>query len=228
MKRPNAFERFKVYTWFRKLYDKILRPNLPEKIGVYNGVAVRDRALLDLTDEQPDYEGSLIEAIRSTVKTSDECVVVGGGRGVSGVVTANAVGPTGSVHIYEGGAEQCELVNETVELAQVSDWTRTNHAIVSEGIDVYGDTGGATRVEPNELPKCNVLILDCEGAEIDIIRSIDQQPETIVVETHGIFDSPEADVREVLSEAEYDVVDKRTEYEDRGIHVLTARLHPTS
>ncbi len=154
--------------------------------------------------------------------TSDRCVVVGGGRGVSGVVAANSTGPTGQVWVYEGSRDQAKLVQETLELAQVSKWTNVNHAVVSKSMNIYGDPGSANTVSADELPECDALILDCEGAEIDIINDLSQKPNTIIVETHGIFDSPESDVRIALKNAGYNVVDKKTEYEDRGIHVLTA------
>ncbi|WP_154658560.1 FkbM family methyltransferase [Halopiger djelfimassiliensis] len=222
MKQPTFLERFKVYTMLRRIYDYYLRPRLPRKIGVYNGVPVRDRALFDITDEQPNYEGALIAALRDVVATTDRCLIVGGGRGVSGTVAANLTGPSGHVTVYEGSHDQVKLVRETLELAQVSEWTTVHHAIVSKKVEIYGESGDADRISADELPNCDTLILDCEGAEISIINSLDEKPENIIVETHAVFGSPESDVRAALNNAGYSVVDKKTEYEDRGIHVLTA------
>lgn len=222
MSRPTLLEKFRIYTALRRIYDSLVRPHLPKKVGVYNGVPVRDRGLLDVTDVQENYEGALVESIRSTVETGDDCVVVGGGRGVSGVIAANAAGPDADVTIYEGSQNQVELVSDTVELAQVSKWTTVKHAVVSEAVDIYGETGTADRIQPQEIVDCEALILDCEGAELNIIEALSQHPEKIIVETHGVFDSPESEVRDALNSQDYNVVDKKTEYEDRGIHVLTA------
>lgn len=222
MKRPTGLERFDLYRLVRKVYDDHVRDRLPRKIGVYNGIPVRDRALLDVTDEQPDYEGALVAAVRWYVTTGDNVVVVGGGRGVSTVSAARATGPTGEVDSFEGGDEQFVLLEETLELNRVDEWTSVHRAVVGNDVDVYGDTRESAMVEPSGLPECDVLVLDCEGAEVGVLDGLQQQPRTIIVETHGFLGTPETEVREVLSHHGYEVVKRQPEYEDRGVIVLTA------
>jgi hypothetical protein len=72
------------------------------------------------------------------------------------------------------------------------------------------------------LPDCDVLILDCEGAEIEIIDGMEQRPRTMIVESHGFLDSPESAVLNSLEAFDYYVDNKRVEYEQNGIYVLTA------
>lgn len=222
MERPTSLEQFSVYQVFRTLYDNYIRGRLPKKIGVYNGVPVRDRALFDVTDEQPEYEGALVAGIRQQVSTNDHVVVVGGGRGVSTVCAAVAAGPDGRVECFEGGREQYDQLTDTIQLNCVSDWVSAHHSIVGEEIEVYGESTGADIVSPADLPDCDVLVLDCEGAEIGILTAIEHRPETVIVETHGFLDSPESAVRDTLTDRQYNIIDRGVEYEDRGVIVLTA------
>jgi hypothetical protein len=223
MDRPTSLERFGVYRLLRSVYDDHVRERLPRKVGVYNGVPVRDRALLDVTDERPGYEGGLVSGIRRHVRTGDRVVVVGGGKGVSTVSAARATGPTGSVWSFEGGEERYDGLVETVALNRVDDWTTTRNAIVGSGIDVYGEAVASEVVAPSALPDCDVLVLDCEGAELEILDGMEQRPRVAVVEAHGFLDAPESAVRASLEELGYEVVDHRVEYEPKGVVVLTGR-----
>lgn len=204
-----------------RIYNRILRPRLPYKISVRNGVAVpHDVRLFDQTDVIPDHEASAITTLRKHV-TFGDTVVVGGGKGVSTVVAANYAKPTGSVVTYEAAAEQVGIATDTISLNEVSDYCTLSHAIVGSSVKVDGDASEADRVSPTDLPACDVLELDCEGAELDILRNLSIRPRTIIVETHAFLDSPESDVRAVLERLGYDVVDRQTEVESKGVYVLT-------
>lgn len=222
MNRPRYLERFGVYRVLRALYDGYLRDWLPRKVGVYNGVPVRDRALLDFTDERPEYEEALVSATRQNVQTGDRVVIVGGGKGVSTVSAACATGPTGSVWSFEGGEERFEKLSETIRINCTGNWVSTRNAVVGSGIDIYGETVASEVIAPSMLPDCDVLILDCEGAEIEIIDGMEQRPRTMIVESHGFLDSPESAVLNSLEAFDYYVDNKRVEYEQKGICVLTA------
>lgn len=226
MERPTRLERLGIYRLLRRAYDEYVRDRLPRKVGVYNGVAVRDRALFDVTDEQPDYEGALIAAIRMTVETGDSVVVVGGGRGVSTVSAAKSAGPSGSVVAFEGSKEFYDLLEETVSLNGTAGWTETRHAIVGEAVSVYGGADNAEFRPPSSLPGCDVLVMDCEGAELEILDGLTQRPRAIVVETHGLYDAPESAVRERLEAMNYEVVNRGIEYEEKGVFILTAHHRP--
>lgn len=204
------------------IYNKLIRPYTPKKIASFNGVPVRGVHLLDATDEFPEYEGALLEGIRSNVDSNDTVVVVGGGRGVSSVVAARQAAPDGHVTAYEGGCERLSVARETASLSRVADSVSIEHGIVGSGVDVVGDSSEAAIVEPNDLPECDALVLDCEGAELAILESLDQRPPTIIVETHAFLDSPESAVRDRLDELGYTVVNRGIELEKKGVYVLTA------
>src|SRR5262249_41883865 len=54
---------------------------------------------------------------------------------------------------------------------------------------VFGSDLG-TILPPSQLPACNVLQLDCEGAEVEILHELTIQPRVILVETHGVYGAP--------------------------------------
>lgn len=207
----------------RRAYNRLLRPHLPYKIGVFNGVPARRVRLFDRTDEFPEYEAALVDAVRTTVEPDDAVVVIGGGYGVSSVVAARRAGPNGRVVTYEPTHERFPFIEETAALNRVADRIDARRALVGPGVKLDGDGGGADRVDPAALPDCDVLELDCEGAEADVLRELSIRPRAIIVETHGCFGTPSEETRNVLDSLGYDVVDERPDEPDRDIHVLVAR-----
>ena len=61
---------------------------------------------------------------------------------------------------------------------------------------------------PSQLPPCNVLQLDCEGAEAEILRGLIIRPRAILVETHGVFGAPTDLVASLLEKRGYVVSDR--------------------
>jgi hypothetical protein len=193
---------------------------LPRKIASLNGVPVRYVRLFDVNDTLPEYEESLLTCIREWVNSGKSAVVVGGGAGVSTVVTAQNVDNDGTVTVYEGNADQADLVAETVDLNYVAPTIRIRQAVVGEARSVWGGAGDSEVVPPKDLPECDVLVMDCEGAESPILESMTVQPNVIIVETHGHLDSPTEQVTSLLNEQGYEVVDKHTGAGEKGIDVL--------
>lgn len=81
------------------------------------------------------------------------------------------------------------------------------HAIVAEDIRVYGNEHSGNVVSTSDLPECDVLNLDCDGAEIRILREMTITRRAIVVETHSVFGSRTAEVRSILEARGYRVED---------------------
>lgn len=205
-----------------RLYNATVRRVLPRKIASLNGVPVRYVKFLDATDTFPEYEASLVASIREWVDGREQAVIVGGGAGVSTVVTARYIDIDGSVTVYEASSEQANLVAETVVLNNVAPTVRVRQAVVGENRSVWGTSSDSSVVAPEELPPCDVLVMDCEGAESVILKSMTVEPDMILVETHGHLESPTSTVRSLLAERGYDVVDEKTEIEELGVDVLTA------
>lgn len=205
----------------RSLYNRTVRPYLPRKFEVYNGVAVKNIRLLDTNNEYPNCKKPLLAAIRSKVASTSDVIIVGGGLGVSSVVAAGQA-TSGNVTTYEAGQERYDIATETVRTAKVTDRVELRYALVGDDVNVVGDGVINKKVPPSSLLDCDVLVLDCEGAELSILEGLEISPETIIVETHEFLDSPESAVRKRLDEADYRVVDRGTEVEELGVYVLTA------
>ncbi|WP_440989039.1 FkbM family methyltransferase [Haloarchaeobius baliensis] len=180
----------------QKLYDNTVRDHLPRKVKVYNGVSLNTGRLLDTNVVSEDYKQGTIDPLRELTRPDDSVVVVGGGHGVTAVVAARQ---GESVVVYEGGRELAERVRETARLNRVDDRIDVRHAIVAEGKEVYGDETGSTVVSPADLEECDVLELDCEGAEEPILKGMTIRPRVIIVETHPGFGVDPTEIRSLVT-----------------------------
>jgi hypothetical protein len=217
-----------VRSFLQDPFDRFIHPRLPKKIGVFNGVAVKDQVpLLNDTDVFPNYESSICSSLRTYINFGDDILIVGGGLGVTTVLAGELAGSEGHVRTYEGSASQYERVCSTVQLNRVQDRTDVRHATVGryrdESEEKYGPTRDADRVDIVSLPKCDVLELDCEGAEIEILSNLCIHPEYIIVETHRFLGASLADVKQLLTELGYSVLETQTEVANKGIYVVVAR-----
>lgn len=159
---PIAYDR----KWGDRLIPVLWRPNAVEDI--------------------PSYESALVAGLKENVRPGDRIVVVGGGVGVTATVAAIQTGPSGHVECFEGAAEGVEKVRRTAARNGVADRLTVHHAVVGRSVFVYGREPDHAVLAPTELPACDVLELDCEGAEVDIVRDMVIDPKVILVETHEI------------------------------------------
>jgi hypothetical protein len=196
----------KAFTIAKRAYNRLLRPHLPRKVGVYNGIPVRGPRLLDFTDVHPEHEHGLVEATTRNLSSGDDVVMVGGGMGTSAVHASRAVGPEGSVTVYEASADMFECLTDTLEMNDCENVT-ARHALVGSPGDVWGDLGDPDHIAPNDLRECDLLQLDCEGAEMSILSGISIDPPEIVVESHGVYGAPTDEVCELLETMDYGVAD---------------------
>lgn len=159
----------------------------------------------------PLYEEALSQGLRKYVKYGDRVVVVGGGWGVTGTIAARQAGDKGNVLIFEGSEEMVSNTRTTLEINGMGRIAEVRHAIVGEEVSLAGDSTGesAAYVDPKELPECDVLELDCEGAEITILENMQVIPRVIMVESHGKYGSGTNDVKDVLRENGYNIKDVR-------------------
>jgi hypothetical protein len=169
------------------LLTRVLGP----QVGVYNGVAARDRDVL-ARDHEPDYKQALVTAVREAVAPGDRVVVVGGGRAV---VAVHAAWAGGVVTVYEAGDEAMRVTESVLQMNETVFTPRA--AVVGEPGVVDGDTA-PRRIDPADL-EGDVLVLDCEGAERDILPV--EGFDTVIVETHPAHGSPLAAVRNRLPDS---------------------------
>lgn len=192
-----------LYDTIQRGYNATIRSYLPRKWGVVAGVPVRDFRLLDRQDWQPGKMIGFITAIEENVSPGDVVVDVASGRGIAAVTAARADAET--VRSYEASGDMVSLARETVNANRVDDVVTVHHAVVGETRNVWGKMYGADVLAPDDLPLCDVLQLDCEGAELSILNGIDQGPQTIIVETHPVFDSPTKPCVIKLEEMGYEI-----------------------
>lgn len=133
---------------------------------------------------RPHAEGGETRAHRKLTKKGDHVVIIGGGRGVSSVVAARQVGSTGSVTVFEGSEKYANIVRKTCRLNNVSRRCKIRRETVGPNKEVYGDSDEF--IKPSELPNCDVLELDCEGAEKEIINQLEIRPRILIIEMHPI------------------------------------------
>lgn len=197
----------------RLTWDHRIRPTLPRRAVKYNGVEVKaahcfDSILPWYTTHRPGYEKALVQGIEEHVTKGDDVVIVGGGEGVSTVTAARYVGENGSVTTYEGSTTFIKRLNKTIPRNGVADRVTVKHAVVGSNANLWGESNGARYLSSTELPDCDVLILDCEGSEVDILNYLTNRPRIMIVETHAIYQAPEQTVRSKLRRLHYKVINR--------------------
>lgn len=226
------------YRNLERLYGRV-RPHLPRRGRVrYNSVEVAvHRRPLDIlfpnvawrARDQPKYDSGPVDAVRSNVTEGDVVVVVGGGFGVTTVAAARRAGESGRILTYEAAEQRVEDVRKAAAYDGVSDRVSVLHAVVHRVIKPLGDVGDAPTVPGRALPPCDVLVLDCDGPEVEVLRDLAVEPRVIVANTAGRFDSSETDVRNALADLGYRVVTRGVMNEEspefcheNGYYSLTA------
>jgi hypothetical protein len=203
------------------IYSATLRPVLPKQTRVYeyNGIKVpADTPILDpfipphshgrWLQDRPEHEQTEIKQLREHCTPGDDVVIVGGGYGISAVVAAKAVGESGSVMIYEANSDLVDQINNIVEYNGVEKIVTCCHAIVGELVSLEwaeGSQTGAETIKPEDLPLGDIYELDCEGAEKEILSKMSSRPETLVVETHAIYEVPKEVTIPIMKNKGYNI-----------------------
>lgn len=215
----------------RFAYNRTVRPLLPTTgYRTLNGVIYQERKVLDSVlpwsyqSDDPEYEDEILAAVRTHTKEGDDVCIVGGGLGISTVESAHRAGPSGTVTVFEGSAYRTDVIVNVLDLNEVPATVELRHGIVGPDIKIHGEVGEPDAVDPADLPECDVLEMDCEGAELGILENLEfeQPPRVIVVEVHPELGSEEAGVRTELERRGYEIIRSRVEREEGNIKVLTA------
>lgn len=205
------------------IYGRYLRPLLPKTNVniIYNDVVVGKERLFEryipnqFQNYTPypgndSYEQSYVRAIREHLEGT-KVVVIGGGEGVSTVTAARLVGEKGRVISYEGGKKSAKAVRQTIDYNNVQDCVDVHHALVGKYSHVRGSVKEADVVDPEDLPPCDSLLLDCDGAELSILPELEYLPPLIIVEHHAVKPDipyqPDS-LREYFVDNGYDIVDE--------------------
>lgn len=151
----------------------------------------------------------------------DTVVVIGGGYGISSTTAAKKVGKGGKVLIYEGTEEVVEDLNTTLHINNVANQCHIEHAIVGDTANLKGAKGKARKVHPSDIPSCDLIEMDCEGAEIDLIPNLPTNISTIIVETHPSKGANTVEVEKLLNSQGWQVVESSPDRSSGDILVAT-------
>ena len=140
--------------------------------------------------------------------------------GAATVAVAHQVGIKGTVITYEGNKNSVDVVNDTINLNKVQNRVSVKHVIVEKPIHLMGFVGDAPTLLAKDFPKCDALVMDCEGAELLILQNLVIRPRLIIVETHPMFDSPEEKIIELLKNLGYDIISNNLR--QKSLEILSA------
>lgn len=160
--------------------------------------------LFDVTAQirsEENYESALVQALRSNVRADDRITIIGGGLGVTAALAGSL---SRTVVCYEASKPYARIAAETLKLNGQFNVALVE-AVVGVDVGVYGKEKTALVLPPEALQDCDLLEMDCEGAETLILRRMTIQPRVIVVETHGLYGAPTALIAGILEDKGYKV-----------------------
>lgn len=179
-----------LYRWLPEQAIELLSTPLPDRVGVYNGVAVQDVPFFQRHDYEPYKKEKLWQAVKEVASNGDMITFVGGGKGI---VPIKAAQRGYDVMVIEGAKEYATLIEESAGLNSVD--LDVVHGVVGEANDVWGDYSDAKTIAPEDI-RGDVVVLDCEGAETSILP-LWHIPK-VVVETHPMHGVTETKVRKIM------------------------------
>lgn len=207
----------------RSLFNSWIRPHLPPKVVRLSGITAFAGSIADLSlQDNPDYEREAIDALREHVREGDAVRIVGCGVGVTAAVALEAGAET--VEGVDPAERQVACARKTVDqisrVGQIknprvdSDRWRFVHGHIGSVEESWGAGDHGRRLCPEWVSYCDVLELDCEGAEREILKAMrwmnaytpeacSPLPRVAIVETHRHLGSSLLDVTDLLEDCGY-------------------------
>jgi hypothetical protein len=200
---------------------------MPLRWGSYNGIEAPTARIfedfLDLSDlNKSSYEKGMISALENYAEPGDELTIIGGGLGITAVKASEILNPE-DITIYEGSADYHNRILKTLDYHDLSE-IKVINSIVETDENLFGQKGGSQKISASEIEECDVLEIDVEGAEIPILENLEIRPRVIIVESHGVFDSPTKEVKEVVEDLGYGIVDVREAEKDEKIQEQDVKI----
>jgi len=203
-----------LHSLVKSIYNRI-RPFTPKKYISYSGIAIKHGRLFDISDKRK-FKPEGVETVQEYIQPNDHVVEVATGHGVFSLI-CSVNGAT--VKSYEHDPSQIEDAKRLHKLIGVDDTIEIIQGFVCEPEDCPPTVPDSDCVTPSELPESDVLLLDCEGAELQIIASVEPRPPLVIVETHPPQGTPSDDVEGLLLERGYDIQSKRSVNAEKDIIV---------
>lgn len=92
--------------------------------------------------------------------------------------------PNGQVIAFEAFKHYSDIIKNVIELNDVEPSCEIRNVLVGSDVKIYAEGEHNKSIHPQELPECDVLEMDCEGAELGIIRNLNIRPQVIIMEVH--------------------------------------------
>lgn len=196
----------------------------PRRTARYNGVRVQLPWLVDRVGDRHTHEAAMVDLITVACEPGDHVVEVGGGTGCTAVHAARTVGVDGRITVFEGATKWAEACRRALADPRngVEASSRVRETVVAEAVDVWGQAA-ADCTEPSNLPACDVLVLDAEGAEVGILSGYmgaGARPRAIVAEAHPGKGAPCESVTAACQTHGYQLAASESERADAGTTVL--------
>lgn len=190
-----------------------LRPYLPKKYHYRNKVKFEGR-ILDRYNSSiyTDRGGRIhkkeyIKTIKESITIGDDVVVIGGGYGTSSVPASKQCG-NGQVTIFEPGSEQVEEIKEVMAINGCKNYNIIQ-GVFYDDRNVWSESSNAKKLNASDIPKCDVLEMDCEGAEQKICENLEIKPREIIVEVHNDLGSSSEGIKKILKQKNYELESRK-------------------
>lgn len=156
------------------------------------------------TEDDPEYEHTEVESLRTYARKGDNVVIIGGGLGVTAVVASKVADE--KVTVFEQSQSTYRILKRTVELNDCTDNIDIELMAVGEiaGSNfTHKQPSEVERMSPTELPYADVYEMDCEGAETTILQKMNIRPPVLLIETHDNH----KEVYNILNDIGYDIIE---------------------
>lgn len=134
-------------------------------------------------------------------------------------------GQHGRVVAFEATKSRVETAETTLAHNLTPSEVELIHAVIGDvathSVEKYGGADG-DRVSVGQLPSCDVLVSDCEGAERHILDNLCQRPRAMVIESHGFAGASAEWVCEKLASLGYTTEVIGTELEAEDVRIVKA------
>lgn len=165
------------------------------------------------------YEQELFAELRTALTPGDRVCIIGGGLGITTVVASRNAD---QVITYEAGRVNARNIQRTIDYHNIDNVNLVPKP-VGNPVSIWGrEPASQQAISAESLPECDVLKFDCEGSEIEVLETMAIRPRTIVVESHGIYDSPSNEVAKYLTSLGYEICSTVTEVAEHDIVIMRA------
>tara|TARA_B100000131_G_scaffold204636_1_gene196686 strand:+ start:502 stop:1035 length:534 start_codon:yes stop_codon:yes gene_type:complete len=145
--------------------------------------------------------------IETYIKEGDTVIIIGTNVGMSTIKAAKKTKKSGKVFSYEAVKFKLDIAKDAAQINNVEKQIEFIHAIIEKNVYIPEDIDESVNVLPaSKLPDCRVMTIDCEGAELEVLKNITIKPEIIYTEIHPHLGVNIEEIKTTLQNKNYDIV----------------------